>query len=897
MLVATEEPPEAHAKDDAKSLREEIQKLKSSAVDVDSLREKSDELMSEVTMLKKNLLESSPSVALSRSLNELLKAVSPEKKLDVRSSPILNAAEAIADPSINVIDAHVSQVTKDTHKEDEFLPDPEEMKRIAKQKNGASSSFENLLREKLHITSIQEEAEFVIGSGVEQWKVLKLSFEETALIGRTFNGLQVAIGQNSTYQVIKTLIFEVPVDGLLLVETLRVYDSKLNRVRSLILVAVQGKLIWHELLNNDVQEIFRWNLLNEIHSMILFTHDRNDVLLLSTIDESRKVQIEFIEFNVPDGEFWVVQAFKLPALPISMTHLDLGKDLIVAFAQLNKVSIYRYQFTKHQRGKFTLFKTIEAANVSTLCGFRIGGQSYLAIGGDEPQILRYFNGDFFKQTILSQSFGKVEKFLPITIRTYRDDLILLVQHRLDIETHSIAVVDALVWNGIAFDNALSVPCQISADPNANGFTCMLDLEREEGLFGAAFIHDDKHHRLDIVVPRHEVHSGLFRLNYEMVDAEDPLLKDMQQMRKSIELINKMLDYEDSVKKDVEDSLAKIVNPKNDFRFQNLQWIEEIDTDFLELDGNVQLDSDVVEFIDSTWTQEDFLVNLDEIEKTIEADEQKLKAIDEELNKLNRINRQVEPQGPRNQPDSEIKNFGTFNYNGQLDLKTLRVLPQDARRPRRQTAPIEESRVKTLSVKNIDVKTINGISVDELVFLDDGQLLMPDGNITFSGSVEADNVNLPNSGKLNGVDFSHEVLAVETPNPARNLVLEDVFVQSLEVESVNGFPVTIESLKTIDGPAAVLPNVTSSNIVISRDLNIETINGVNWDEFVAKLVPKHLPSSIDELNLNGDVMIAGEGKLNTLALNGLPFPQNYVLNAGKEDTVITGKKTFTGEVGK
>lgn len=905
MLILTEKPPGKTPLEDAQSIREQIQQIKLSASNNNEvLREKSEELLSEVTLLKKNLVESSPAAALSKSLDDQLKDVSgpgtEPKLVGVRSSSLLKAAEAIADPSINVIDTHVSQVT-DSHSKADFQPDPDEMKRIAKQKAGASSSFENLYRENLHIKSIQEETEFVLGAGVEEWKVLKLSFEETALIGRTLNGIQVIVGHNSSYQPIKTLTFEVPIDGSLLFDVLKVFDSQLNRGRNLILVAVQGQLIWYELHDSEVKEILRWNLINKIHSMIHFTHDRNDILLVSTTDESGKVQIEFIEFSIPENEFWVVQVFNLPNLPVSMTHLDLGKDLIVAFAQTNKVSLYRYQFTKHLRGKFTLFKTIEAGNVSTVVGFRIGGHSYLAIGGDAPQILRYASGDFFKQTILSQSFGKVEKFLPITIRTYRDDLVLLVQHRINIETHSIAVVDALVWNGIAFENALSVPCRISADPNANGFTCLLDLEREEGLCGAAFIHDDKHQRLNIIIPRQEVHSGLFLIDYEIVEAEDPLLKDMQQMRKSIELINKMLDYEDTVKKGVEDALAKVVNPMDDFRFQDLQWIEEIDTDLLELDGNVELENDVVEFIGSTWTQEDFLVNLDEIERTIAADEEKLKTIDEELNKLNRINRQAEPQPQKNQPDSEITNIGDYNYNGQLDLKTLRVLPQKRRRPRRQsqTAPIEETRVTSLSARNIEVQRINGISVDDLIFLENGQLIIPDGNISFLGSVEADNVNLPNNGKLNGVDFSQEVLAVESPNPSKGLIFDDVFVQSLEVEKINGFPVTLEALRNIEGPAEVFPNITSSNVVVSRDLNIENINGINWNEFVAKLVPKHLQSSIDELNVTGDVWIVDDGILNARSLNGLAFPQNYVLkrNSDERETIITGKKNFTGEVGE
>lgn len=423
-----------------------------------------------------------------------------------------------------------------------------------------------------------------------------------SLIGRNSGGVSFVFGHNDTYQMVQTVQFEVPEPTELLIETVKIWDNNRNGVRNLLLAANQGQIIWHEITEETLTEIHRWNLMKKIDSMIHFVHDGSDILLVTTVDGAGKVQAEFIEFNV-NSEFWVIQAFTLPSRTPSITYLDLGRDLIVAFVQENHVVVYRHQFTKHLRGKFSLFKTIIAPNVTTVSGFRIGGHSYLAIGGDQPQILRYFNGDFHQQTILSQSFGLVEKFLPIPIKTYRDDLVLLVQHRLKLATHSLVVVDALIWNGIAFENTLSVSCQIVADPNANGFTCMLDLERDEGLIGATFVHHEKENGLFIVIPRSNAHSGMFRVNYEIVEAEDPLLKEMEQVRKSIELINKMLDFEDVVKKEVEEALKVAINPRNDFKFEELQWIDEIDTELLELDGNVLVKSDVIEFLDTKWTQD------------------------------------------------------------------------------------------------------------------------------------------------------------------------------------------------------------------------------------------------------------------------------------------------------
>lgn len=875
--------------------------------------------------LLKETLKKAPSV--SSTLSENLTKALKESPTDTQVASVLGigAAEAIADPNINVIDSHVAQITSVTNSRAlSFQPDQEEIKSILKDKYSGSNLL-NVYRENLKVESIQEEKDFKIGEGVEQWKALTLSVDNTVLVGRRPSSIVLYVGNNETYQDIGTVPFDVEPGSKLLIETFNLWDSNQERVRHLILVAVNQQLIWHELRDNEVAEFQRWNLLKEIDSMVHFSNDGTEILLISTVDaQGGNVQAELIEFNVPDDQFWVLQVFPLQNRSSSMTPLDLGRDFIVAFVQENAVLIFRHEIAQHSRGKFTLFKTIEAANVSTISAFRIGGHSYLAIGGDQPQILRYVNGDFIPQTILSQSFGFVEQFFPVTIRTHRDDLMLLVQHRLEMGTHSIAVVNALVWNGIAFETALSVPCNISADPNANGFTCMLDLERDEGLLGAEFIHIAKEQRLYILVPRHEVHSGLFRVKYAMVDAEDPVQKDMEQMKKSIELINHMLEYEENVKSEVEGVLACGINPKDDVTFDNLDTIESIETEYLEFDKNVILNSDVIDFIGSSWTQSDFLIDFDKLEAAVAENEERLRVIDNEINMIHSNNRHV--RQPR---DSEVHNIGKFSLNGQLESassrasresnqpttqssqifyfysvpangqlnpQTMRIEPQEHRRRSREAVPIEQSVIPELQVDNIDLETLNGIPFDDLLFLENGQLIVPDKDIIFTDSVHIENLNMLNDGKINGVDFSHEVLAVDSPSPVQHMNFEHVVVRDLNVDLIEETPVDLSSLKSLDIPDEPL-NLTAQNVIFNDDLKIETVNGIPWDEFVAKLIPKHLPSSIPQLHIEGDLVLIGDrSSINAQFLNDLPFPSGYVLRGGNE-TIITGKKTFLNELGE
>lgn len=291
-----------------------------------------------------------------------------------------------------------------------------------------------------------------------------------------------------------------------------------------------------------------------------------------------------------------------------------------------------------------------------------------------------------------------------------------------------------------------------------------------------------------------------------------------------------------------------------------------------------------------------MINLDQLEATIAADEEKLKTIDEELNKLNRINRQTLNQSSRRHEDSPIYNIGTFPFNGQLDPRTLHVQGQrENPRSRRQTEPMKESIVESLTVKNIDVKSINGIPFSDFVFLENSQLLLPSANIVFTDSFEVDNVNLLNDGRINDIKFSRDVLAVDSPSQPNNLLLESVVAQSIQVENLNGIDVDLESMNLFDVRIDSEPSLTAKSVAFLDNLKVDTINGVAWNKFVNKLVPTHKESTIENITVIGDVVI--EGEFNSQFLNELAFPSGYVLKAGPRETLITGKKIFKGELGE
>lgn len=290
-----------------------------------------------------------------------------------------------------------------------------------------------------------------------------------------------------------------------------------------------------------------------------------------------------------------------------------------------------------------------------------------------------------------------------------------------------------------------------------------------------------------------------------------------------------------------------------------------------------------------------------MEKTLFEDEKKLKKLDAELNKLVRINRQAPPQTSRNTPNSPIFNIGSFPFNGQLDPKTLRVENPPHHRAPRQIAPFGEITVKHIAASNIEVETINGIPFENYVFLqNDGELFVPNKDVIFESNLQIDgDVILSNDGKVNSIDLSREILAIDSANFPQNLMLENVFVDDLMVESMNNINVSTASLNDLNlNFEDSLPMIKTRKAHIRDNLKVDTINDIKWDDYVRKLLLPDVPSSIETLSVHGNLWISGDRSgINVERINDIKFPQEFVLKQGPTETVINGKKSFNNALGE
>lgn len=358
-------------------------------------------------------------------------------------------------------------------------------------------------RESLHMKSITEDMRFKIGENVIEWKTLQRNHQEShALIGLTKTSIVLVLEKSGTY----TLQSEIPLFAPIYFTTVTHWNQTSNAIEGVVIVATENEIVFLRVNEamTEMQSFWMWPLYKKAQYVKYLELDNSPTLMLIA-----NKSVNIYRFDFGERESYLRESFQLsyPAKMASLVHT--GHETFLCFPQKSFVTIYKYT-----QNRFKHFSRIDAENAEMMTAFEMGGFSYIAIGGAQPKILQYHRGDFRDQTILAQSWGYVEQILPVPARTYRDDLILLIQHRVTYGTHDHSYLEALIWNGRAFDAALTVPCYVNEMKSPIGMGCMLDGEREEGILGATVF--QRNRTISILVPRFDAPSGLFDLEIELM---------------------------------------------------------------------------------------------------------------------------------------------------------------------------------------------------------------------------------------------------------------------------------------------------------------------------------------------------------------------------------------------
>lgn len=606
--------------------------------------------------------------------------------------------------------------------------------------NGVDAPYVEVsqVREELNMTSITEDTHFKIGESVIGWRTLQRNKREShALIGITNTSIILVLENNGIYKLqVEQQLLSMPT----FFTVFTYWNKTQHSIDGIVIVSIQREIVFFRVNEamDQMEMIWMWPMHSVVKYVNHFVIDNSDTLLVIT-DLHGGSAASLYRFDVNERVFFLRQSLMLKTPAKNMALIQSGYETFMCFPQEGHVVIYKYA-----KEHFIYFTQIESKNADILITFEMGGYSYLAIGGHQAKILRYHLGKFLDQTILSKSWGLVEFFLPVPARTFRDDLILFVQHRMDYGSHTNSFIEALIWNGHAFHPALQVPCYINNRESESGLGCILDEDRELGIIGATVF--QRNRTISILVPRHEAPSGLFDLEIDLLPAVSTMNEHLLELLSEVIIL---IETRAEVLKNARDVIDRFPKgPMNEVTIKN-QNIDTIRTEDLDLGTIIP--------------NEGIYVNDELITKEI---------VDEFLQLLN---------------ETET---------------SLRAYDEIMRTKRDDNDVIESLQVETFDVDHLIFNYINDIPAEDLVFVEDGNLKL-DGMAVLSQPIEAKHVERLNDDyyelrqeapgvtiidgdltfeEINGIkwkDFINQIVLKNLPNNLDEINITGVsFIQNL-----------------------------------------------------------------------------------------------------------------------
>lgn len=646
----------------------------------------------------------------------------------------------------------------------------------------------NSKQELLTIVSITEDSFFPLGENIISWKTIARKSQDNkhALIGQTNSSIIIATEKNDTYQIINHHDLNSTITSF---DVFSHWNKEKNEIENVIVTAVENQIVFIK-VSNDFQTsviIWNWSIQKQITVIKYFKTIGIDALVL-IIDSNHYQNLtsaSVYHFNIETKHTWLFQMIPLNTPPRRIDVLDTGRDIVLCLIQKDTVILYKLNIEFGTDGRFEELSKYQSPNVNTVVAFQMGGHSYIAVGGLKPEILRYHRGQFIAQTILSKTWGLVEEFIPIVARTYRDDLILLVQHRINFDTHSLSAVEALIWDGESFDTSISVPCHIQNHVFSHGIACIMDLARSEGIFGTTVIQQSSG-ILSILVPRLNAPSGLFHINVTLKSFSNfPVVSlGISGIENNLKDFQKILQHQEATFK-IEESLKNSLNTTAILKeIENIHFIQNVKaTEYMVRNSN------------------DVKIN------EIYFDDEKLNHQDEEIDILNLLEDLQETLKELEllemQPTAEtVKIVSNLPTNGKFKLENIRILPKRSMTDSKSTENFEN-----LYVEHLEVNTINNVSFEKYVFLSDNDL------------------------KFNGTLIFDEDLSI----------LDRVRFTNLPISNVVG------STKT---DFEISKEINVDTLHVAGNINVQTINGIIWNDFLNRVVMTNLPNSLKTLNVNG-----------------------------------------------
>ncbi|XP_016998578.2 uncharacterized protein fs(1)N [Drosophila takahashii] len=647
-------------------------------------------------------------------------------------------------------------------------------------------------RDMLILQRIEELQNFSLPMDVDRWLTLQA------------NGSQFLVGQQSE-------------DGfLVLKEDLTILQSFLHPLpvtawlgfEGLLLLASQDQLTWLRLNETIGLETFwHWPIAgSRVTQLRGFSWEGRDFLALVA-----EHTLSIYSYDLKAQEFWISQRLQLAEIITDLAIMDTGRELLLAVGQRDEAFIYVWNWSSGSAEQpLQLRQKIGAPEVTGITAFQMGGRSYLALGGILAQILVYVQGHLVPRTILGQNFGFVEHFLPIPVRSYRDDLLLLVQHRVVFDPHSLLVLEVLVWTGEAFEAGLLPP----SCGETFGAGCMLDQEWEHGLLGSVLLRRSVDQPPYVLVPR----RGLFRLETQLL-ARNSETQDLLEIK---EFMEQWVNEQEELLKLAEELLTEE---------EGYELYKEVITPLVISEGGTIEELFVNE---ARWTGADLAVDMNELLAQI-------LQLSEELSSKKRTKRQ---------PDS----LYNFHYE-QLEVEAIEAGDLLLERLNHVPFYIQNASLELpLGVLNVQELELLEAVKEELVLVEGSE---SHESLHLTGDLECSFINgMPCNQLFQELVWRHQPLKLPELNVEGPIIFEDV----LHVNSLNDLSFPGDFLWSQGNETSVVqaPKEFTQTLSVNAVDTSGTINAVNPQDVITLSDSQDWPGWVtfshlevsEELELNG-----------------------------------------------
>ncbi|KAK5643724.1 hypothetical protein RI129_007569 [Pyrocoelia pectoralis] len=630
-------------------------------------------------------------------------------------------------------------------------------------------------REELAITKVITDNNFTVEENVLAWKTLPGNGRVYG-IGMSKNAivvLNIELSIDGKRFVARKKVAEFPweITGI---ELFQHWNSESRKLEIILISATlndnYSELKWYKINGVDLELFWTWPIQKKISYMRSFQLENEKYRLLILNDT-----LDLYEFSVnsPKPNFWLSQTLSLSSPANSSAINFYGPDtyLSIPQKQQNEVRIY-----KMVRDHFVFWNKISSNNVNQVASFKIGFKSFLAINGENPSIYKFVKDNIEVENVNGIHLSNVDFWLPVPIKSYRDEVALILQRTVDHNTHQSNSLDVLLYDGHNFNTPEEVPCSFYGEA-AHGLDCMVDEDGYHGLVGVAVV--SLKDILGILVP-HKSKNVMFMMETVLKERKSPV---------EIE-IEKLIETREQLQSLVVDGITFAI--ANGIKSEDLIYKTD---EFVTINGNLVFEK-FVEISGDVTTSEGAVNNLTLMNEVVEMKKTYDDSFEfEHVRVSNKLNTAQANKIPIQKTFADI--VGDFSSNvDTLDLDSVEMLG------------------------NITVESVNGENFD----LFKNSLCLIDVDTYIPGETfMADNLHVHDSANiqyLNGLKFPEDYLFTQSDFVEGNITgpFVDKFLPNPGLLDSNSINAKV-NFKTL---------IVEGNIIVSENYNKQKLQDLLQD---------------------------------------------------------------------